>query len=125
MRNLTATLCLTITLLLGGTWAMKKLLVPFCLTLFIFIGSVGMSESADWQKGLTRSGEDDPFQILGLYHQVDDATLKTTYRALVRENHPDKLIAEGLPEEFIKMANKKLAAINNAYDQICKQRGLN
>ena len=125
MRNLTATLCLTITLLLGGTWAMKKLLVPFCLTLFIFIGSVGMSESADWQKGLTRSGEDDPFQILGLYHQVDDATLKTTYRALVRENYLDKLIAEGLPEEFIEMANKKLAAINNVYDQICKQRGLN
>ena len=84
-----------------------------------------MSESADWQKGLTRSGEDDPFQILGLYHQVDDATLKTTYRALVRENYLDKLIAEGLPEEFIEMANKKLAAINNVYDQICKQRGLN
>jgi DnaJ like chaperone protein len=73
----------------------------------------------------TSSGEGDPFQILGLDHQADDATLKTTYRALVRENHPDKLIAEGLPEEFIEMANKKLAAINNAYDQICKQRGLN
>ena len=73
----------------------------------------------------TASGDGYPFQILGLDHQVDDATLKTTYRALVRENHPDKLIAEGLPEEFIEMANKKLAAINNAYDQICKQRGLN
>ena len=31
---------------------MKKLLVPFCLTLIIFIGSVGMSASADFQKGL-------------------------------------------------------------------------
>ena len=31
---------------------MKKLLVPFCLTLIIFIGSVGGSESADFQKGL-------------------------------------------------------------------------
>ena len=30
---------------------MKKLLVPFCLTLIIFIGSVGVSESADMQKG--------------------------------------------------------------------------
>ena len=31
---------------------MKKLLGPFCLTLIIFIGSVGVSESADFQKGL-------------------------------------------------------------------------
>ena len=31
---------------------MKKLSVPFCLTLIIFIGSVGVSESADFQKGL-------------------------------------------------------------------------
>ena len=31
---------------------MKKLLVPFCLTLIIFIGSAGVSESADFQKGL-------------------------------------------------------------------------
>jgi len=73
----------------------------------------------------TGSGEGDPYQILGLDRHVDDAALKTAYRALVRENHPDKLTAEGLPEEFIQMANKKLAAINNAYDQICKQRGLN
>lgn len=69
-------------------------------------------------------GGGDPYQILGLTRGVGDDELKSAYRALVRENHPDKLIAEGLPEEFIDIANQKLAAINNAYDEICKQRGL-
>jgi len=72
----------------------------------------------------TGHGGGDPYQILGLDRSVDDDELKSAYRALVRENHPDKLIAEGLPEEFIEMANQKLAAINNAYDEVCKQRGL-
>ena len=73
-----------------------------------------------------RTGGDstDPYLILGVERKISDKALKTAYRTLVRENHPDKLIAEGLPEEFIKMANTKLAAINNAYDQICKQRGI-
>jgi DnaJ like chaperone protein len=42
----------------------------------------------------------------------------------VRANHPDKLIAEGMPEEFIKVATDKLAKINAAYDSIARQRGL-
>ena len=36
---------------------MKKLLGPFCLTLIIFIGSVGVSDSADFQKGFKRTPE--------------------------------------------------------------------
>jgi DnaJ like chaperone protein len=42
---------------------------------------------------------------------------------LVRENHPDRLIARGVPEEFVKLANEKLAAINGAYDKIKKEQG--
>ena len=42
----------------------------------------------------------------------------------MRENHPDKLIARGVPEEFIKLANDKLAAINTAYARILAERGL-
>ncbi len=37
-------------------------------------------------------------------------------------NHPDKLIARGLPEEFIKIATTRIAAINAAYEMI--ERGL-
>ena len=42
----------------------------------------------------------------------------------MRENHPDRLVAEGMPEEFIQIANKKLAAINVAYDTVAAERGL-
>ena len=50
--------------------------------------------------------------------------IRQTYRRLVRENHPDSLIARGVPEEFIKLANDKLAAINGAYEKIQLERGL-
>ena len=66
----------------------------------------------------------DPYVILGLSYSADDNELKQTYRRLVRENHPDSLIARGVPQEFIKLATDKLAAINNAYEKICAERGL-
>ena len=55
---------------------------------------------------------------------ISDEELKKRYRELVRENHPDRLMARGVPEEFIEIANKKIAAINQAYDEIAKERGL-
>lgn len=64
--------------------------------------------------------EDDPYTILGVPRDADAAAIKKQYRKLIKENHPDLLIAQGLPEEFIEIANKKLAKINQAYQQIGK-----
>jgi len=66
----------------------------------------------------------DPYVILGVSYVADDDELKQTYRRLVRENHPDSLMARGVPEEFIKLANDKLAAINGAFEKIQAERGL-
>lgn len=66
----------------------------------------------------------DPYVILGLSYSAEEDELKQTYRRLVRENHPDSLMARGVPPEFIKLATDKLAAINNAYDKIRTERGL-
>ncbi len=66
----------------------------------------------------------DPYQILGLAHDVDDADLKAAWRRLARENHPDSLLAQGLPPEFIAVAEEKIKAINDAYERICRERGL-
>jgi DnaJ like chaperone protein len=66
----------------------------------------------------------DPYVILGLSYSADDNELRQTYRRLVRENHPDSLMARGVPQEFIKLATDKLAAINTAYEKICAERGL-
>ncbi len=66
----------------------------------------------------------DPYVILGVSYVAGEDEIRQTYRRLVRENHPDSLIARGVPEEFIKLANDKLAAINGAYDKIRAERGL-
>lgn len=66
----------------------------------------------------------DPFEVLGLTRKASNDEIKRTYRKLTRENHPDKLIAQGVPQEFIDLANEKMAVINAAYDRIEKERGL-
>src|SRR5690349_3130700 len=65
----------------------------------------------------------DPYVILGLSYAADNNELRQTYRRLVRENHPDRLMARGVPPEFIKLATDKLAAINSAYEKIQQERG--
>jgi DnaJ like chaperone protein len=63
-----------------------------------------------------------PYDVLGIKPSVSNEGLKSHYRKLVAENHPDKRIARGLPREFVSIATKKIAAINEAYDQIAKER---
>ena len=70
------------------------------------------------------SGADDAYAVLGLTRSASDDEVKQTYRRLVREHHPDRLVAKGLPKEFVEHANKTLAAINAAYDRIEKERNL-
>jgi len=67
---------------------------------------------------------DGPYDVLGVTADISDAELKARHRQLVIDNHPDKLIARGVPPEFVDVANRKLAAINEAYDAIVKERGI-
>ena len=69
------------------------------------------------------AAESDPFNILGVDRDASDADIKATHRRLVKENHPDRLIARGVPEEFVRIATERLAAINAAWDIIELQRG--
>lgn len=67
---------------------------------------------------------DDPYTVLGVSPDTPDDELKAHYKRLVRENHPDTLMAHGVPKQFVDVANRKLAALNAAYDQIAKERAL-
>jgi DnaJ like chaperone protein len=67
----------------------------------------------------------DPYTILGTHRTASNEEIKMAWRKLVRDTHPDKLMAQGLPYEFIELANEKLATINAAYDKIAKERGIN
>ena len=64
------------------------------------------------------------YQVLGLSREASDDEIKKTYRVLIRENHPDTLIAQGMPQEFVDLANETMAAINAAHDRIRRQRGM-
>ncbi len=64
--------------------------------------------------------DDDPYVILGVDRAADMATIKAHYRKLVRDNHPDRQIAAGVPEEMVLLATSRLALINAAYEQILK-----
>jgi len=63
-------------------------------------------------------GAADPYVLLGLTPGATVDEIKKRYRELVAENHPDRLIARGVPEEFIIIANGRLAALNGAYEQL-------
>ena len=66
----------------------------------------------------------DPYVILGVTRDLGNAELKAHYRRLVRENHPDSLASRGLGKELQDVAQRKIAAINVAWDAISKERRL-
>ncbi len=72
----------------------------------------------------TARGEADPYAVLGVSPSDDEATIRAAFRKLLREHHPDAVMAQGLPPEFVEVANRKMAAINAAWDDIARARGL-
>jgi DnaJ like chaperone protein len=70
------------------------------------------------------AGAADPYLILGMDRAAGLAAIKVRYRKLVRDNHPDKQIAAGVPEEMVVLATNRLARINAAYEQIVKEHQL-
>jgi DnaJ like chaperone protein len=68
--------------------------------------------------------EPDPYSVLGVSRTASPEELRTAWKRLMRENHPDSLAARGVPEDFIKRASDKVASINAAWDRIKRERGL-
>lgn len=64
----------------------------------------------------------DPYEVLEVLPEDDLATIRAAWRRQVRESHPDRVIARGLPEEAIKMAEKRLVAVNRAWEEISRDR---
>lgn len=62
----------------------------------------------------------DPYDVLGVDAAAPIDEIRAAYRALVRETHPDRMLARGVPQEAIKLAEGRLIMINNAWDEIQK-----
>jgi DnaJ like chaperone protein len=63
-----------------------------------------------------------PYDVLGVNPRVSNDELKSHYHRLIADNDPDKLLARGVPKEFVTIANRRVAAVDAAYDAIVKQR---
>jgi len=62
----------------------------------------------------------DAYSALGLTPSASKAEVKKAYRRLMSQNHPDKLVAKGLPEEMMRLAKEKTQKISKAYETIQK-----
>lgn len=69
-----------------------------------------------------RSSLKDAYEVLGLDSSASDEEVKRAYRRLMSQNHPDKLVAKGLPEEMMKLAKEKTQKITKAYETIQQAR---
>lgn len=81
---------------------------------------LGMSE-ADFSAMRARyvpDAEPDPYSVLGVTSDASKEDIRKAWRQLVRDTHPDSMFARGVPEEAIKLAEKRMIDINRAWDQI-------
>jgi DnaJ like chaperone protein len=110
--------------------AEKEALVAICGHLGIPVALLDRLEEM-LRAGFGRSGYgagastttlEDAYHLLGVDKSVSDAELKKSYRRLMSQHHPDKLVAKGLPEEMIQDANEKTQQIKAAYELIRESR---
>ncbi|MCE7030051.1 J domain-containing protein [Jiella avicenniae] len=67
------------------------------------------------------AGPDNPYAVLGLEADATPGEARRRYLTLVKENHPDRLVARGVPDEFMFIASERMKAINEAYSKIAKR----
>ena len=70
--------------------------------------------------GAEEAAGEDPYAILGVLPGTPATAIREAYHRLVRESHPDLVIAQGLPPECIALATARIARINAAYERITK-----
>ena len=63
------------------------------------------------------------YKMLNCSPESSNEQIKSNYKKLVKEFHPDTIIAKGLPEEFIDFASKRFQEIHESYEKIRQERG--
>ncbi|NNK78221.1 MAG: molecular chaperone DjiA [Litoreibacter sp.] len=65
----------------------------------------------------------DPYAVLGVAPQTPMPEIRARWRQLVRDTHPDRMAARGVPEEAVRLAEKRLIVINTAWEEISAKGG--
>ena len=65
-----------------------------------------------------QDAEPDPWDVLGVEPGAPIEEVRAAWRRLVRETHPDRMLARGVPREAVRLAEKRLVAINRAWEEI-------
>ena len=65
----------------------------------------------------------DPYTVLGVAPDTPLPEIRKVWRQLVRETHPDSMMARGVPKEAIRLAEKRMIDINRAWDDINARQG--
>ncbi|KMK67678.1 molecular chaperone DjiA [Puniceibacterium sp. IMCC21224] len=60
----------------------------------------------------------DPYSVLGVTPDTPMIQIRSAWRSLVRETHPDRMMARGVPPEAIRMSERRLVDINRAWGEI-------
>ncbi len=60
----------------------------------------------------------DPWDVLGVAPGSPMKEVRAAWRKLVRETHPDRMLARGVPKEAVRLAEKRLVAVNRAWEEI-------
>ena len=69
-----------------------------------------------------RPSNDSNYRILEIEPNATDEEVKKAYRKMAIKYHPDKVATLG--EDVQKAAEEKFKAVNQAYEAICKERGI-
>lgn len=60
----------------------------------------------------------DPYTVLGVTPDTPMPEIRKAWRQLVRDSHPDIMMARGVPEEAIKLSQRRMQDINEAWAEI-------
>ena len=112
--------------------AAREVLARICAALGVSAYEVVQMEALLRMQQASRRPEPRPavdrvaeaYEVLGVTRTASDGEVTKAYRRLMNQNHPDKLVAKGLPESMMKVAEEKTRQIRAAYELLREARGM-
>lgn len=91
------------------------------LTRVARIFGIGEAEFRSLRSRFVPDAEPDPYTVLGVTPDMSMEEIRAQWRRQVRESHPDRMIARGVPMEAVRLAEKRMVDINRAWEEISER----